>query len=36
LALSSSIDVNSFEQNLDNNVDWTRIMWFYFYNNILN
>jgi hypothetical protein len=26
LALSSSIDVNSFEQNLDNNVDWTRIM----------
>jgi hypothetical protein len=26
LALSSSIDVSSFEQNLDNNVDWTRIM----------
>jgi hypothetical protein len=30
LALSSSINVSSFEQNLNSNVDWTRIMWFYF------
>jgi hypothetical protein len=26
LALSSSINVSSFEQNLNSNVDWTRIM----------